>query len=50
MDKPIAKPLEEIKTLETLSQMQGQDLSSVTFDGYFWKKLKLCQNNYQQIK
>ena len=35
--KPIAKPLEEIKTLETLSQMQGQDLSSVTFDATFGK-------------
>ena len=30
--KPIVKPLKEIKTLETLSQMQGKDLSSVTFD------------------
>ena len=34
---PIVKPLEEIKTLETLSQMQGQDLSSVTFDVTFGK-------------
>lgn len=33
--KPIVKPLKEIKTLETLSQMQGQDLSSVTFDATF---------------
>ena len=33
--KPIVKPLEEIKTLETLSQMQGQELSSVTFDATF---------------
>lgn len=33
--KPIVKPLGEIKTLETLSQMQGQDLSSVTFDDTF---------------
>ena len=31
-DKQIVKPLERIKTLEALSQMQGQDLSSVTFD------------------
>lgn len=35
--KPIVKPLEEIKTLETLSQMQGQELSSVTFDATFGK-------------
>ena len=35
--KPIVKPLEEIKTIETLSQMQGQDLSSVTFDATFGK-------------
>ena len=35
--KPIVKPLEEIKTLETLSQMQGKNLSSVTFDTTFGK-------------
>lgn len=35
--KPIVKPFEKIKTLETLSQMQGQDLSSVTFDATFGK-------------
>ena len=35
--KPIVKPLEEIKTLKTLSQMQGQELSSVTFDATFGK-------------
>ena len=35
--KPIVKPIEEIKTLEILSQMQGQELSSVTFDATFGK-------------
>lgn len=35
--KPIVKPLEEIKTLKVLSQMQGQELSSVTFDTTFGK-------------
>ena len=35
--KPIVKPLEEIKTIETLSQMQKQELSSVTFDATFGK-------------
>lgn len=35
--KPIVKPFGEIKTLETLSQMQGEDLSSVTFDATFGK-------------
>ncbi len=36
-DKQMVKPLEEIKTLEILSQMQGQDLSSITFDATLGK-------------
>lgn len=35
--KLIVKPLGEIKTLKVLSQMKGQDLSSVTFDVIYGK-------------
>ena len=35
--KPIIRPLKGIKTLAAISQMQGQELSSVTFDATFGK-------------
>lgn len=43
--KQIVKPLEKIKTLEMLSQMQGQDLSSVTFDA----TLGMVENKPEQL-